>query len=310
MESVVIPLSFISYNVYLIPGWLGHKSHQVCVRQDSRASDIGKFIKDQDVIALQEMWGSNVYPLETQLEPTHQILTENKTTSYNGWGGTMLDSVKFFYCKNGGLWFSCRKNSQILYTNQQTFNISQTWSFKGIKAVLLDLYEFWGGTKSLLVFNTHLDPYDQNNIKLQLTQIYAFIGQTLVSIKEKFPNFDPSSCGVILCGDFNIRAHSALYDHFLSKIFHNCFRDIYAEFCLEYNISESPTYQHSNSLASAGGSDSRLDYVLVMDKFIFETGGTWEFLKLKATEASVYKQEKGVEMSDHWPLSVKLIYES
>jgi len=162
--------------------------------------------------------------------------------------------------------------------------------------------------KTLLVFNTHLDPHGPENQKKQLQEIYNFIGVTLDTILA-IPHFNPASCGVLLCGDFNIVAHSTLYQEVLETIFHNCFRDIYAEYCKNFLVEEDMTYEDANTLAAGG--DYRLDFILGMDKYICveQMEKNLVFMKLWACEAKVDKQEKGNEMSDHWPVSVKLMFE-
>jgi endonuclease/exonuclease/phosphatase family metal-dependent hydrolase len=48
--------------------------------------------------------------------------------------------------------------------------------------------------------------------------------------------------------------------------------------------------------------EERIDFVFGIDSF-----AEVEFMKLKAEEFKIVKQERGKELSDHWPLSVHLL---
>lgn len=102
------------HNTYLLPSAMvaltaGNKT---CTNQHIRAGLIGVEAQRHDIVALQEVWGSQVDKLDAALRPTHQI-AEGCESSGAWWGlgmtASVLDTLRFYYNQNGGLWFAQSK---------------------------------------------------------------------------------------------------------------------------------------------------------------------------------------------------------
>jgi len=256
------------------------------------------------------MWGSQVYPLQAPLESTHTILDENKSWAPLGaWSGSVLDSIRFYMNKNGGLWFACRNNIPVVYTVKHQFSVSESSSGKGAQLLVLDMKNYWGDNMMLLLCNTHLDPTNIENQKKQLREIYQFIGEVLHSLNNHVSNFSAKQAAFLLCGDFNISSSEAMYSQDIPQIFQNGVVDLYNEYISKNGIKEDYTYEGSNTLSAGAGRASyqaRIDYVFRLDKYEFQESVV-HFRRLKAVEALVHKQAPGNEFSDHWALTFQLI---
>jgi len=286
-ESVWIQI--LCLNCYLIPGWLVTKANETCKYQGKRAKDIGHFSTDKDIVILQEMWGSQVYQIQHQIEATHNIHPINKTFSFFGWCSTIISTIIYYLRKTGGLWFAAKKSFKILHSSRQTYVVSGTNSKKGIQSILLDMNSVWPG-KYLLIFNTHLDPaflpHATNNQRSQIQQLRKFMLET-VNLVEK--SVEMKNCGVLLAGDFNFEQNSEIYSEFL-EIFGGKLNDLYQEI---HKGKDDPTYDSENSLTM--WNSERIDFL-----FSVSSLGIVEFGKLKCRNMEIVKQRKGEEFSDHW----------
>jgi len=299
------PISLITYNVYLIPGILGNKAHQVCVRQDSRAVDIGKYLVDKDVILLQEMWGSNALSIQLPLESTHEILYKSYSP-YSGYCSTIIDSLGFYYQRTGGLWNAFKKQFNILHSDRHTFTVSETKSQKGVIVNLLDVSSHWGPGKTLLVLNTHLDPTNNNFKYQQCTEISNFLLQTVSKLQPFFSlnQLKWTDCSVILCGDLNLDTRQEVYQDILNKVFEGS-----TDLCWEFNpnIDSNITYTGKNSLSGTNSGNTIIDHIISINKLTIDENTTIYFHKLKVLSVNIDTQNPNEEMSDHWPVNIQLI---
>jgi len=310
-------VSLLSLNAYMIPGVFAAKEHQTCDRQDTRADLIGQFAKDKDLIVLQEMWGSQVYPLQVYLEKTHTIQQEYRSWApFGAWSGTVLDSMRFFLSKNGGLWFACKNDIPILHSVKHQFSVSESSSGKGAQLVVLDMKNYWGPDTWLILCNTHLDPTNTEHQRQQMKEIYQFIGTVLPTLPTTIANFSVEKSAFIVCGDFNISSAEQMYTEDVPQIFHNCAVDLYKEYITKVGVKEDFTYEGYNTLSAGGGRGQyqvRIDYVFRFNQYIFanstEGPSSVTFLKVVATDAQIHKQPPGKEFSDHWTLSFQLALE-
>jgi endonuclease/exonuclease/phosphatase family metal-dependent hydrolase len=188
----------------------------------------------------------------------------------------MIDTIYFHWLKTGGLYDISTTTTKhepsiikCLYRNKYTFTVSRSKSKKGIEGSLWDIPQ-WSDDdddnnsndaiiekrvdvvlrntttttnnqtkRRLLVFNTHLDPWDSMNRKKQVNEILDFIDGTLRSIEEEIMMINNivvdddddddeetgqrqqqqqqiqhewwSNTGVLIVGDFNIKAGSTEY---------------------------------------------------------------------------------------------------
>lgn len=213
----------------------------------------------------------------------------------------MIDTIYFHCLKTGGLYDISPKLSAIecRYRNKHTFTVSCSKSLKGVEATLWDIPHWSEGKKGgelkrqLLVFNTHLDPWHQVNRKKQVYVILDFIHDTLRSIeKTRTDVYDWSNTGVLVVGDFNIKAQTTEYYETLMSLSnsnynnnrrYNCsWKDLFSgiEEDIDNNTdndegshakSEYHHYHHTyslqNSLVEYSNDCGRIDYIFGIQRF-------------------------------------------
>ena len=256
-------------------------------------------------------------------------------------------------------------NIKCVYRHKHTFTISVSKSLKGVEATLWKIpTSIWNHPSSsssststnkdanknyyysLLVFNTHLDPSSHNNENraLQIKEILQFMKETFQAIDENYDCDDVnnnnnngwrSRTGVLLVGDFNIKANSMEYhETFLPLCLqrqdddcHDGWNDFFRDDKDNTN-EEEETYARTNSLAVCPEEYGRIDYIFGISKFttkstIPETTTPMQrgdenineevrnqhlyFLPLKCQHKRKLKQPRGQELSDHYPLLIELV---
>ncbi|KAI9003406.1 Endonuclease/exonuclease/phosphatase [Hyaloraphidium curvatum] len=205
------------------------------------------------------------------------------------------------------------------------------------------------GARWLCVFSTHLDAWNDGNKRVQLKEMADFVGRSLagpvrsaVEAAEregwggrpeswtKGPigahHADPMArVAVVLVGDFNIAApasadaavdgsasgHSALYaSELLGMIPPRKLVDLFAAF--RGQDDRTATYDKvNNALVEPGpGNHGRIDHVLGLGAFEDPVSGrTVELMPLRCVGAEVVRQQPGLELSDHYPVVVRLVPE-
>jgi len=228
----------------------------------------------------------------------------------------MIDTIYFYCLKTGGLYDISTKSSAIecRYRNKHTFTVSCSKSLKGVEATLWDIPQWSEGKKGgelkrqLLVFNTHLDPWHQVNRKKQVYEILDFIDDTLRSIEKtrtvvnddvqgrqqrQQHQYDWSNTGVLVAGDFNIKAQTTEYYETLMSLSnsnynnnrrHNCsWKDFFSGIeedidnntdnddgshaKREYHHHYHHTYSLQNSLVEYSNDCGRIDYIFGIQRF-------------------------------------------
>jgi hypothetical protein len=277
----------------------------------------------------------------------------------------LLDTLYLHWQKTGGLYDFSHPSMVCRYRSKHTFTVSRSKSKKGVEATLWDI-PLWrsgcnsngdgnGGThektkqghKQLLVFNTHLDPWHVENRRKQICEIIYFIEDTLRSIentvapraeeesKSSFETGDQLECneydwsqtGVLVVGDFNIKASSEEYWETLGflKSMSITSSDNYGwkdyffrQGETEDNSVDQHTYALENSLAVYPEDCGRIDYIFGIQRFQkpqesmhCETSRQSKtiriFMPLKVVSRSVRKEPIGAESSDHYALVLELI---
>jgi hypothetical protein len=107
-------ISVYAHNTYLLPSVMVAvtSANKSCNYQHVRAACIGEEAGRHDVVALQEVWGSQVDKLDTALRPTHNIADGCQSVGSWGFGlgiPSVIDTLRFTYNCNGGLWFAQHK---------------------------------------------------------------------------------------------------------------------------------------------------------------------------------------------------------
>lgn len=227
--------------------------------------------------------------------------------------------------------------------------------------------------KHLLVFNTHLDPWHPSNRKTQVDELVGFIEETLRSIEHQAAGdaraaedggdesssslpehgdrhqqsqrceceYDWSQTGVLVVGDFNIKAGSTEYRETLLGSCESSWLVPSAEapssptrsdgrrrgwidyFAADDESSSSSrndnnntnkdrqqqqhhhTYALQNTLVDYPEDCGRIDYVFGIQRF--DRATTRVFLPLTVVSRSIRREPIGGESSDHYALVLELI---
>ncbi len=150
--------------------------------------------------------------------------------------------------------------------------------------------------KYLLLVNTHLDAFNDNNKLTQLNFLKNYIKQLTLNLPSKH-------VAIVLTGDFNIAAPlkngeirkdcasgNGLYQK-LIHLFDSPLIDFYKQV---HGDKESVTYDPENVLSYSPGNFGRIDYFLG----VCEIDGV-EYMQLKCTKFEI---EQSTIMSDHYPI--------
>lgn len=275
-------------------------------------------------------------------------LNWNKFIYLNSAIASFIDTIYFTLLQTGGLYDFSRVESAIScqYRNKHTFSVSRSKSFKGVEVSMWEIPQWQRPNdkikSQLIVFNTHLDPWNDKNRKKQIDEILTFIESTLRLIEKQGQNqqYDWSHTGVLLLGDFNIKADSDEYNdtfmplssasrrntYTISRTLNirSCKRqidvvlnDFFSGYC---DSPKDHTYNIDNSLVEYPGDCGRIDYIFGIDCFGSKIPGVVDgeldlndsnsyrnFMKLDIIHRSIQSQPIGSESSDHYALIVDLI---
>lgn len=300
MVSTSSAIKIASFNTYLISKQF-NKNRETFPSQ--RARKIREFVEGKHLCFLQEVWGAGLAELTIRNAKDQQKLSlpphrSPWTILGHGCGPIfeVLNTLYLHFQKTGGLYdfsdpiYVCR------YRKKHTFTKSRSKSLKGVEATMWNIPQWEGGNKTLLVFNTHLDPWNTLNRRHQINEIIDFFQETVATIDRESSQggqHDWSQTGVLVVGDFNIKADSEEYWQMLIK------NDGWRDF---FKGENQHTYALENSLVSYPAACGRIDYIFGIDHF-----GPKVFMKLEAVSRSVGKEDAGMESSDHYPLIVELL---
>lgn len=306
----MLPLVVVSFNTYLVPRQFNKYRNTFA---EERATRIRHFLRDKHLCFLQEVWGSsfeNLVDHDIHNTPSGRVPTVSSFSLVKKiLPQFLIDALHTGYLYgSGGLYDLSAKLGEhpikCLYRHKHTFSISQSRSLKGVEATLWDIPQ-WGDHRRLLVLNTHLDPSTKGteNRRTQVIEILEFMGQTFDELSNQTaqnnetgapscPTQDWSRTGVLVLGDFNIKALSDEY-HQTQK------QHEWTDYFLGV---DQHTYAQENSLALSASDWGRIDYIFGVHRF-----GKYTFLPLTCLENSIPIPDVGQELSDHYPLVVQLV---
>jgi len=138
-----VTLSILSYNTYLIPAWFVSDNFHTCVNHNARAHRIGKLAANYDIVCLQEMWGENLVEVMDELDDTHEVAPECRSSSqWYLWRSAQkwVDLYRTFIREGlGGLYSAHhRRSAEVLLRRRHTFSVGREEVLKkGVQAVLL-----------------------------------------------------------------------------------------------------------------------------------------------------------------------------
>ena len=331
---MVLPLKLVSYNTYLVSRQFNQKR---ATFPECRAVQIQKFLKAYDLCFLQEVWGSGFPELTLSKTKASEIasvppptpvaiLNATKPNWSNfslpqgrepflgqGVSGALAELVYTFYLnvvlQTGGLYDMARPAAtRCVYRSKCTFTSSHSRSLKGVEATFWTDISAWENRYDLLVFNTHLDPsaVGTENRQLQIEEIVAFIRSTVQEIQRK-PGFEQrhswSKTGVLIVGDFNVKARSSEFESLLLV-------RGWIDFLAQADRNDMPaqhTYSLENSLVCHPEDCGRLDYIFGIPKIDAIDGQDLKFMPLRCLSGNIVRQPCGEEMSDHYPIAVELV---
>ncbi|ORY57336.1 hypothetical protein LY90DRAFT_701653 [Neocallimastix californiae] len=333
-------------NTYLIPSyWTKFKTNPV-----GRALKISEFYNKHqpDIIMLQEVWGVGIPEINSKLKENYSTIFDNRKDLKKPLLNTAFNTVLNFVTQTGGLYYAQKPDIKLLWTDRETYNISATHSQKGIRSHLYSMDEFFRNStkiidetpnanesseedissKYLLVFNTHLDAFDNKNKIIQLQQARKYIEKTLYQTVpdilklqiEASQKIGKPELGVILVGDWNIPAHHQLYKSHLLKLLGEDTEPMVDFYTHHYDMEDDKdhTYDVKNSLVTVKWAKGRIDYIFglnSLNKKLVEQSEednnrefNYKLVPLKCLKYDIIRQERGEEMTDHWPIIAKFSF--
>ncbi|OUM59649.1 hypothetical protein PIROE2DRAFT_14766, partial [Piromyces sp. E2] len=273
--------------------------------------------------------------INSKLKENYTTIFENRADLKKPALNTALNTVINFVTKTGGLYYAHKPEIKLVWTDRETYKVSATRSQKGIRGHLYCMDEFFrnktkiiddtaNGTetsskeeasKYLLVFNTHLDAFDNKNKVIQLEQARKYIEKTLYQtipdiLSKEIESSDKK-------GDWNIPAHHQLYKSHLIKLLGEETEPMVDFYTKHYQMEDDKdhTYDVKNSLVTVKWAKGRIDYIFGLNslnkKLIKQSEEknsrefNYELVPLQCLEYNIIRQEKGEEMTDHWPIIAK-----
>jgi hypothetical protein len=295
----MLPITLVSLNTYLVAKRFNKNR---ITFPEERASLIREYLQQdkKDLCFLQEVWGSGLRQLvQTKDDDDSSFSTPpGREPLLASWGGGYLGEVVsevvntlyLHWMQAGGLYDFSTDEIECDYRKKHTFTVSRSRSLKGVEATLWKIPQ-WGPERWLLVFNTHLDPWAETNRDLQVQQLVSVFEDTL----QDLPTWNWSQTGVVVVGDFNIKADSEEYRRLVSKYdWKDYFQGVLQQ-----------TYALENSQVAIPADCGRIDYIFGIQRF-----GKYTFLPLACLSRSIDKQSRGQELSDHYPLRIELMPEA
>jgi len=333
-------------NTYLIPPyWTKFKTNPI-----KRALKISEFYNkyQPDIIMLQEVWGVGIPEINSKLKENYSTIFDNRKDLKKPELNTAFNSALNFVTKTGGLYYAQKTDIKLLWTDRETYKVSATRSQKGIRGHLFSMDEFFHNrtkiidetqnaneppeknesSKYLLVFNTHLDAFDNKNKVIQLQQARKYIEKTLYQtipdiLKQQIDTSEKKGIpevGVILVGDWNIPAHHQLYKSHLVKLLGEDSEPLIDFYTSHYDMEDNKdhTYDVKNSLVTVKWAKGRIDYIFglnSLNKKLVEQSEednyrefNYKVVPLQCLKYDIIRQERGEEMTDHWPILAKFSF--
>lgn len=287
-----------------------------CRDQEIRAVRLIEEIKDYDIVALQEMWGSNMDTIYNAMKE-QELKMPNELTSHivSGRMAEYYNHRSVIVKQTGGLFFGA-KTPIIWYRHHRFLNdTGEQYLSKGAGFVLLDMNEFWEG-KYLLVCNVHMFSAHKTEDRDERQKQRDEINEEFIKIhkKELFPlGFSWENCGVIVVGTFNTpyfrydrtgrtTEYLKLTCDFAPRA--GATQDFYIQ--LHPDCQRTQTYDFVNNcyFDHADRDDAgRVDYILGLSSIPRENGARTNTMVLEATECDIIRD---VECSDHFAVVASL----
>lgn len=324
---MVLPLRLVTFNAYLISPIFNQNR---ITNPERRASRIQRFLQAHDLCFLQEVWGVGLSQLmipslaakndtddhcsrKSIMEPLQVPLWRTaflgRWLANSRWSEFLYTIIFQVVLQTGGLYDMVRPNTaHCVYRSKHTFSQSRSKSLKGVEATLWTDIAPWDYRYDLLVFNTHLDPWVAENRQQQVNEIINFIKTTIHQIDDQLPDRQKrnawSTTGVLVVGDFNIKADTEEYRTLLTnRGWKDCMAIASSKEISSKNIvQDDHTYDQSNALVSFPEDCGRIDYMFMIDSVEEKA-----FLPLHCLTCHTCRQAHGDELSDHYPIVAQIV---
>lgn len=296
-------ISFLSYNLYCLPGIAASFSPSSCPLATERSSAFLKHIPSYDVIALQEVWDPRFKSLEkyARLNNLHVA------------GSSAPSALKYLTLRIFGGGLMIMSKYPIVETQEITFDKgshSDAFVTKGVLYAKIKV-----DASYIHVFNTHLQAsyghefnFEENTYstirKKQLKKFAGFIQR--VTSKDNYP--------ILLAGDFNVNARSAPgsgvdskeYTEMLALLQHTSYKIV--DLLKEHNDGEHPITYGGNGVLHGekpkiGG--QRLDFILHLEKEGSALEYTFSDCKV-VTFKSTPGEDPFTHISDHYAQNITM----
>uniref|UniRef100_A0A0G4GCI9 Endonuclease/exonuclease/phosphatase domain-containing protein n=1 Tax=Chromera velia CCMP2878 TaxID=1169474 RepID=A0A0G4GCI9_9ALVE len=201
-------LRIFSLNCFLLPPpatW--NVLFWPCGRQTERAGKIAELCAAHDLCCLQECWGAAQDTLNKGVEDQHAILDVHKSCGWFGCLNDLIDPIRFFASKTGGLYFSWRKSIlENLDVERRAFGEQNPLSNQNVTCMLLDAERLFPGVR-LLVFNTHFTLLGADKRAENIRTLRGFVEERVLKEYEAMGQPESGRLGklaVFVIGDMNI----------------------------------------------------------------------------------------------------------
>ena len=287
-----------------------------CRDQEIRATRLIEEIKDYDIVALQEMWGSNMDTIFNAMREQGLKMPDVLTSHIvSGRMAEYYNHKSVITKQIGGLFFGT-KTPIIWYRHHRFVNdTSEQYLSKGVGFALLDMNEFWED-KYLLVCNVHMFSAHKTEDRDERQKQRNEINEEFIKIhkEELFPlGFSWENCGVILMGTFNTpyfrydrhgrtTEYLKLTCDFAPRA--GATQDFYIQ--LHPDCQRIHTYDFVNNRYfdhTFRDDAGRVDYILGLSSIPRENGARTNVMVLEATECEILKDD---ECSDHFAVVASL----
>ncbi len=287
-----------------------------CRDQELRATRLIEEIKDYDIVALQEMWGSNMDTIHTAMKEQGLAMPDELTSHIvSGRMAEYYNHKSVISKQIGGLFFGTK--APIIWYRHHRFtnDTGEQYLSKGVGFALLDMNEYWEG-KYLLVCNVHMFSAHKTEDREERQKQRNEINEEFVKIhkEELFPlGFSWENCGVVLVGTFNtpyfrndrmgrMTEYLKLTCDFAPRA--GATQDFYIQLhpdcqrVFTYDFVNNSYFNHDNRDDAA-----RLDYILGLSSIPGENGARTSVMQLEATKCDINRNE---ECSDHFAVIASL----
>jgi endonuclease/exonuclease/phosphatase family metal-dependent hydrolase len=329
-----IPVNIITLNTFQLPWFVStynklfgrisviDNGESNCTDQEIRARLLIDRINGYDIVALQEMWGSNLDSVYAAMKEQYEMPEKLTKGISSGRMSEFYNHKAVMTEQTGGLFFGT-KAPMIWYRHHRfEYDYGEEMLSKGVGFALLDMNEYWEG-KYLLVCNVHMFSNNKNEDRIERQKQRDEINAEFVAMhtEELYPlGFNWDNCGVIMVGTLNTsyyrldRSGRAMEYHKLMADFApraGATQDFFMQKHPDQPRAQTFDFIHNKYVISTLGDDAgRVDYILGIGSIPRGNGMRTNTMTLEATECDIIRPDRERprrdECSDHFAVYAKL----